>query len=187
MGKPNLAFDPEIYQRTALLFASKRKDLAPDAIEALANDIVRRLARDAPKRRDFTKPDISEETSLPFVMPWSNRHPTCFAVHRGPTRRGIDPKGRLSGLYRRRGAAAGRRLERRPLHLGRCHDRDRPPLCPDACHACRRPTFVKTLRSAQIHPFRNCSGRRSRHRNNHGHRTVQGRRVGHRPQDRYRT
>jgi len=45
MGKPQASFDAEIYARTASLFASKRSVLAPDAVESLASDIVRRLAR----------------------------------------------------------------------------------------------------------------------------------------------
>lgn len=95
MGKPNLAFDPEIYQRTALLFASKRKDLAPGAIEALANDIVRRLARDAPERRDFTKPDISEDDITAFcdalVKPFPQPALQFIEARRaeGLTRRGV--------------------------------------------------------------------------------------------------
>lgn len=47
MGKPQVAFDAEVYARTVSLFASKRSALAPDAVESLASDIVRRLARGA--------------------------------------------------------------------------------------------------------------------------------------------
>jgi len=66
MGRQNVAFDSEIYARTASLFASKRRDFAPDAIEALANDIVRRLANAASQRPSFETPDISDESIAAF-------------------------------------------------------------------------------------------------------------------------
>lgn len=66
MNKPNVSFDPEIFARTASLFASKRKDFAPDAIEALASDIVRRLARAAPRGAMIDASDISEESVAAF-------------------------------------------------------------------------------------------------------------------------
>lgn len=66
MGQLNLAFDRDVYRRTASLFALKRKDLPPDAVDTLAKDIVYRLGRAAEKRPDFSAPDISEADVMAF-------------------------------------------------------------------------------------------------------------------------
>jgi methanogenic corrinoid protein MtbC1 len=54
-------FDAEIFSRTASLFATKRDAFAPDAVEGLASDIVRRLAA---QHRDpsFPAPEISDDS-----------------------------------------------------------------------------------------------------------------------------
>lgn len=66
MGKPDLSFDAEIFSRTASLFATKRDAFAPDAVEALAGDIVRRLARGRATQPAFDTPEISDESIAAF-------------------------------------------------------------------------------------------------------------------------
>lgn len=66
MGKPEVTFDEEIFSRTASLFATKRDTFAPDAVEALAGDIVRRLARSAGTGPAFDAPDISDDSIAAF-------------------------------------------------------------------------------------------------------------------------
>jgi methanogenic corrinoid protein MtbC1 len=62
MGKPQAAFDAEIFSRTASLFATKRESFAPEAVEVLANDIVRRLASIRPRQPRFETPEISDDS-----------------------------------------------------------------------------------------------------------------------------
>jgi len=45
LGKQNPVLDAQVFARTASLFAQKREALAPETLETLASDIVRRLAR----------------------------------------------------------------------------------------------------------------------------------------------
>jgi methanogenic corrinoid protein MtbC1 len=66
MGQQNIAFDQQLFERTAALFASKRRDFSPDAIKVLANDIVVRLARSAPQGPSFARIDISDENITAF-------------------------------------------------------------------------------------------------------------------------
>src|SRR6056297_1473930 len=66
MGKPQVAFDAEIFSRTALLFATKREAFAPDAVEVLANDIVRRLASIRARGPSFETPEISDDSIAAF-------------------------------------------------------------------------------------------------------------------------
>lgn len=53
MGKHADSIDARAFARMAKLFAAKRDALAPDAIEALASDIVDRLSRSAADRPRF--------------------------------------------------------------------------------------------------------------------------------------
>jgi len=62
MGKAQAAFDAEIFSRTATLFATKRESFAPDAVEVLANDIVRRLASIRTRDPTFETPEISDDS-----------------------------------------------------------------------------------------------------------------------------
>ncbi|MFB9150868.1 cobalamin B12-binding domain-containing protein [Roseovarius ramblicola] len=48
MDNLDVAFDSELFTRTASRFVLKRKMFAPDAVEALAGDVLRRLAGTAP-------------------------------------------------------------------------------------------------------------------------------------------
>lgn len=60
MGKQQVSFDAEIFSRTASLFATKRKTFPPEAVKALASDIVRGLAHYKAREPVFDAPDISK-------------------------------------------------------------------------------------------------------------------------------
>lgn len=66
MGKPQVSFDAEIFARTASLFAAKRNAFPPGAVEALASDIVRRLAQSKKHEAVFEAPDIDPESLAAF-------------------------------------------------------------------------------------------------------------------------
>ncbi len=59
MGRSEVSFDAEVFARTASLFAVKRQVFEPDAVAALSNDIVRRLARARPNGFTFDVAEIS--------------------------------------------------------------------------------------------------------------------------------
>jgi MerR family transcriptional regulator, light-induced transcriptional regulator len=65
--------DAEVFARTASIFSTKRATLAPEAVEAVASEIVRRLAQSAKQVPDFDVPQISEESVSAFcdalIMP----------------------------------------------------------------------------------------------------------------------
>ena len=52
--------DTEVFARAASIFSMKRSVLAPEAVEALAGDIVRRLAQSAARVPDFDVPPLSD-------------------------------------------------------------------------------------------------------------------------------
>ncbi len=58
--------DTEVFARAASIFSMKRSVLAPEAVEALAGDIVRRLAQSATRAPDFDIPPLSEEAMAAF-------------------------------------------------------------------------------------------------------------------------
>lgn len=62
MGRQDISIDAEVFARTASRFALKRGAFAPDTVEALAGDIVRRLSRSAPRAPRFDDPVVSEES-----------------------------------------------------------------------------------------------------------------------------
>jgi len=63
----NLArLDTEVFTRTASIFLTKRATLAPEAVEAVANDIVRRLASSSMRVPEFDVPQITEESMAAF-------------------------------------------------------------------------------------------------------------------------
>lgn len=66
MGKQEVAFDPEIFARTASLFAQKRSAFAPDAVEALAGDVLRRLASSTKPHDQFDISAISDDSIEAF-------------------------------------------------------------------------------------------------------------------------
>lgn len=63
MGNQGVSFDTELFTRTATLFTLKRDILEPCALEALANEVLRRLASGA-KRQIQTKDQIISEESV---------------------------------------------------------------------------------------------------------------------------
>jgi methanogenic corrinoid protein MtbC1 len=73
MGRQAVGFDPEAFSRTASLFETKRRGFPPEAIETLADDIVRGLARMQVNQPRFDAASISEESLAAFcdalVMP----------------------------------------------------------------------------------------------------------------------
>ena len=66
MAKELSLLDAEVFVRTTSLFASKRTALAPEAVKAVAHDIVRRLAEPRFFEPSFEVPDISEESIAAF-------------------------------------------------------------------------------------------------------------------------
>lgn len=58
--------DTEVFSRATAIFSTKRATLAPEAVEAVASDIVRRLARSTIGVPDFDVPQISEESVATF-------------------------------------------------------------------------------------------------------------------------
>lgn len=66
MGRQQGAIDTGTFKRTALLFAEKRNAFAPDAVEALAADIVRRLANARLQGQAIDAPEIAEDSIAAF-------------------------------------------------------------------------------------------------------------------------
>lgn len=98
MGKYDVAFDAETFTRTASLFVAKHDSFAPDAIRALAGDIVGRLAEAAmrgPQADDLviSDDDLDEffaavvepgpEASIRFIEGQRNRGLTRKDVYLG--------------------------------------------------------------------------------------------------------
>jgi methanogenic corrinoid protein MtbC1 len=65
MEKDLASFDTEVFARTSSLFATKRAALAPEAVEAVANLIVQRLAQGRLEPA-IKVPDVSEESIAAF-------------------------------------------------------------------------------------------------------------------------
>lgn len=66
MARPELAFDPRVYERTTALFAAKRNDLAPSAIIVLAGEIVHHLAVTVPRRTSLVPSKIADASVAAF-------------------------------------------------------------------------------------------------------------------------
>ena len=98
MGKPQAAFDADVFSRTASLFTSKRDSLPQDTVEALASDIAKRLASANFLGPAFDIPVISEE----------DVHGFCDALIQS------DPEASLRFIENRR--AEG--LSRQGVYLG---------------------------------------------------------------------
>jgi len=62
MGRQDISIDADVFVTTASRFARKRDAFAPDAVEALAGDIVRRLSRAAARAPGFEDPVIGEDS-----------------------------------------------------------------------------------------------------------------------------
>lgn len=66
MGRQLGPIDVQAFARMAELFANKRSTLAPDAFQALANDIVGRLSRSASERARFEDVAIDADSVAAF-------------------------------------------------------------------------------------------------------------------------
>jgi len=66
VAKQELSIDPQVFVRTASLFATKREVLPADAVRRLANDIVRRLAQSAEKVPAEEVPPVDPEIISAF-------------------------------------------------------------------------------------------------------------------------
>ena len=66
MESPDIPIDAEIFARTASRFALKRGTFAPDTVERLAGDIVRRLSRTTLNGPRFEVPLIAEDSVAAF-------------------------------------------------------------------------------------------------------------------------
>lgn len=66
MKREPALLDTEVFARTASLFATKRLSLAPEAVRAVASDIVRRVAQSPFAEATFDIPEISEESIAAF-------------------------------------------------------------------------------------------------------------------------
>jgi len=107
MGRQTVIFDPEAFVRTASLFESKREGFSPDAIESLAGDIVRRLARTTLRQPNLEVHDISNESLDAFCEVLIKPDPTAALEFIGNRRaEGLTRQGVYLGYI----AAAARRL-----------------------------------------------------------------------------
>lgn len=66
MAKQQASLDPEVFSRTASLFAAKRVAFPPDAVGALVTDIVRRLADFRSQEPVFVVPAIGSHSISAF-------------------------------------------------------------------------------------------------------------------------
>lgn len=95
MGKQDVTFDAELFARTASLFSVKRAAFSPDTVEALASDIVRRLASTIPNIPRFEEVVVTEESVATFCDAIVQPKPTAalrFIEERraeGLTRQGV--------------------------------------------------------------------------------------------------
>ena len=107
MGRQTVIFDPEAFVRTASLFESKREGFSPDAIESLAGDIVRHLARTTLRQPNLEAHDISNESLDAFCEVLIKPDPTAALEFIGNRRaEGLTRQGVYLGYI----AAAARRL-----------------------------------------------------------------------------
>jgi len=114
MSRENVSFDPEVFSKTASLFATKRSAFAAEAVEALARDIVQRLADarayQAPVTPQEVPPDRIAEFCGVLIEPGPQAALRFIAARRaeGVTRQDVY-LGYISGAAR---------------HLGKCWERD---------------------------------------------------------------
>lgn len=95
MANQEVAFDPELFARTASIFTMKRKAFAPKAVETLATDVLSRLAGGIRQADPFDVPPISAESISAFcdalILPDSNASKQFIEERRaeGVTRMGV--------------------------------------------------------------------------------------------------
>ena len=68
MSRMHESFDADLYSRTARLFAQKRDAFAPDAVEMLASDIMRRLSSVTPAEPWIDPTEISDDSIDAFCQ-----------------------------------------------------------------------------------------------------------------------
>ncbi len=66
MGKQNTALDPDVFSRTAALFATKRRVLDTEVIAALAGDILRHVSTQAAPHAERPVPEVAEVSLSAF-------------------------------------------------------------------------------------------------------------------------
>jgi methanogenic corrinoid protein MtbC1 len=108
--------DTEVFARTASIFSMKRSMLAPEAVEALANDIVRRLAQSPTRVPDLSVPPISDENMAAFcdtlILPDPD---TALQFIDDRRSEGITPPGVYLGYISGGARCLGERWERDEL------------------------------------------------------------------------
>lgn len=115
MSSAEVWFDTEVFERTASLFAAKRKVFNPDAVAALSTDIVRRLASDRTQERSFGTPEITAASIDTFCKALVQSEPDAALQFIADRREeGLTRHGVYLGYI---GAAA--------RHLGEMWDQDR--------------------------------------------------------------
>lgn len=152
-GRTLILFDAGIFSRTASRFASKRAAFAPDAMEALAADILRRLAEANPREPAFD--DVDAESVDAFCDALIEPEPAAalrFIEDRraeGLTRQGVH-LGYVAEAARRLGEGwDADRLSLADVAIGTGHLyavmralRTDPPVAPAAVHERRRGLFA---------------------------------------------
>ena len=66
MKRQPALLDSEVFSRTTAIFSAKWAALAPEAVEAVASDIVRRLAQSNARVKDIVVPQISKDSVEAF-------------------------------------------------------------------------------------------------------------------------
>lgn len=66
MARDSASLDAEVFARTASIFSAKRTALPPDAVKAVASEIVNRLAQSTKRMPAFDLSNISEESINAF-------------------------------------------------------------------------------------------------------------------------
>ena len=95
MADADFIFDPALYTRTASLFALKRSTFAPKAVEALASDVLMRLATYASAKDELAAPEITPESVDAFctalIQPQPDAAQQFIEARRaeGVTRKGV--------------------------------------------------------------------------------------------------
>jgi MerR family transcriptional regulator, light-induced transcriptional regulator len=66
MGKQNTSLDPDVFARTAALFATKRRVLDVEVITVLAGDILRHVSTQVVPHAQFPVPEVAEDSLSAF-------------------------------------------------------------------------------------------------------------------------
>lgn len=66
MNNLKIAFDPDLFTRSATIFALKRTVLPPDAVKTLAGDVLRRLSEHSARLTPVEVSQVSDESIVAF-------------------------------------------------------------------------------------------------------------------------